>query len=331
MASRMDKYLDENSELVNSIPEEDRPYFSRTKKNQKLYKEVSNLDLVDFDLNSNASVIGNNSSNIDLNDIKNMLNDKYKELPKNKKIGDDTEEIELPKINLDETREYDINSILEKAKSQKEVNYEDERLNKLHSTQVDILKDLDIFDKEEEIEEEDLNLEDDEVKEVVKVEVASESSKKKLEDLINTINSNDIIDDLNDTESSLDPLDILSDLRGDDENTRVMGALEVDKFESDDDSEDKIIEADDEELEATQKEKVKEDIIVKSEKSEVKAKKELIDTNTFTESSFDDFDDLKDDIKATRYLLIILVVVIILIFVIGCVALANKMLGWGLF
>ena len=49
--SRMEKYYNDEPEVV--IP-------SRLKKNKELYKEVSNLELDGFDVNSNASVIGDN-------------------------------------------------------------------------------------------------------------------------------------------------------------------------------------------------------------------------------------------------------------------------------
>ena len=102
--SRMQKYYD------NNIDTEVTTTSSRAQRNQTLYKEVSNLDLKEFDLNSNVSVIGENTDNISLDEIKDILSEKYKENPRRKSFGD-TEEIELPKINLDETREYDINAI----------------------------------------------------------------------------------------------------------------------------------------------------------------------------------------------------------------------------
>ena len=146
MQSRMDKYYDgEVEETISS---------SRVKRNEKLYKEVSNLELEDFDLNSNVSVIGNNTDNININDIKNILDKKYHEHPRKKSFGD-TKEMQLPEIHLDETREYDINSILEKAKEKKEVNYEEDRLKKIRNTQYDVLKSLDIIEDEEEIEDND--------------------------------------------------------------------------------------------------------------------------------------------------------------------------------
>ena len=73
---------------------------------------LSSLEIEGFDLNSNSTVLDVNASDIDLEDVKEQLEEKYHENPKNKSFGD-TDEINLPKINLDETREYDINTIFE--------------------------------------------------------------------------------------------------------------------------------------------------------------------------------------------------------------------------
>ena len=118
MQSRMDKYYKNSNTDTNTKKELRSVKAGRTQKNQELYKEVSHLELEDFDLNSNASVIGDNT-NVNIDDIKDMLDKKYPESHKKHSIGDSTGEINLPKINLDETREYDINSILEKAKEKK--------------------------------------------------------------------------------------------------------------------------------------------------------------------------------------------------------------------
>ena len=50
--SRMDKYYDSDIDIDDSSV-----VTSRTKKNQELYKEVGTLDLEDFDLNNNVSII----------------------------------------------------------------------------------------------------------------------------------------------------------------------------------------------------------------------------------------------------------------------------------
>ncbi len=331
MQSRMDKYYDgEVEETISS---------SRVKRNEKLYKEVSNLELEDFDLNSNVSVIGNNTDNININDIKNILDKKYHEHPRKKSFGD-TKEMQLPEIHLDETREYDINSILEKAKEKKEVNYEEDRLKKIRNTQYDILKSLDIIEDEEEIEDNDSKEHRDDKTPVV----ADSENEKKLHDLIDTITAKEMIENESKLEvtGEMDPLDILSDLRGDDESTKVMGMLS-EELEAADSENERIIKGNTLGIE-------KEPVVVNDEKTETeeisldKEKKNKKDgkitnidnsfvgnTTTFTQSDFDDFNDLKEDMHITKIIIRILIFTIIIIFIVALVVLANKYLGLGLF
>ena len=68
MQSRMDKYYATAVENEGIIEETAEPKISRTRKNDKLYKEVSSLKIESFDVNSNVSVIGKSSKNIDIQD-----------------------------------------------------------------------------------------------------------------------------------------------------------------------------------------------------------------------------------------------------------------------
>ncbi len=332
MQSRMDKYYAKQSSDGNGKEHlddlEKTTTLKRIDKNQVLYKEVSSKELEDFDLNSNVSVIGE-GNNVDIDKIREMLDRKYRELPKNKPLN--KTEPEIGKINLDETREYDLNSILEQAHKEKEINYEEDRLKKLRNTQYDILKDLDILKKDdEEIEEEDI----EKAKPVNK-----EKEEKKLQELIDTITAKELIkqEDLDE----LDPLDLLSDLRGTDENTKVLGAL----------SDELLI---DEETIKGNKEPTKEIEVPEPEEEktlEIKpidvdmdftrdvkmpAKEEIQDLTksqniNFTQSDFDDFNDLKEDMHFTKIVIRILIIVIIIVFLVGGLILANKLLGLGLF
>lgn len=328
MQSRMDRYYNKVDDAENIEVGEDLELTStsRINRNQTLYKEVSNRELEEFDLNSNVSVIGD-GNNVDIDKIREMLDRKYRELPKNKSIG--KAEPELGKINLDETREYDLNSILEKARESKEINYEEDRLKKLRNTQYDILKSLDIV-----LDNEDEEIEESEVKKIQEKNSNREMEEKKLQDLINTITAKELLTK-EDLTSDLDPLDILSDLRGDDENTRVLGALSEENLLEDKDikkSDTLSIEIEDDEEEKPLEIKPLE-VDVKVSVNNVKTKVEKKDnreTNTF-QDDFDDFNDLKEDMKFTKVLVKILIFVLIVLLLIGCVVVANKLLGLGLF
>ena len=198
MSSRMTKYYDDE-ELVSS----------RYRKNEDLYKEISRSEINNYDIKSNAMVIGENKNEIDIEKIKKILDTKYNEIPKRKSIR--LEETEETPSEKEITKEYDINVILEKAKEQKQDNYEEERRKKLRDTQYDILNNLNLLNKSEEIEEKNVSTEEENLK-----------------NLINTIALNETINS-----DSGSPLDILSDLKGSD-NTETLDGLkeEVEKREN---------------------------------------------------------------------------------------------------
>ena len=345
MQSRMDKYRGQDENLNSN---ENVQASSRVSKNQDLYKEVSYAELDNFDLNSNVSVLGDNTSNIDITKIMDILDERYNEVPKKKTLGD-TDELELPKINLDETREYDINSILAKAKETKEFDYEEDRLKKVNEDAESILKDIDTDE------------------EIVETKVIDEkkTDEAELMDLINTITAKELIREESNMDTlvgDMDPLDLLTDLRGDDD-TRVMGAIdavrEVEEMHEealrkakDDNLTIEEAEEEEEERERTQGiEEIDEDamddtaeieeieitndfteLLKDTEKTENKKakkdnKKKEVTTNT---DEFDDFADLKES-GVSGVLIKILVFLIVLILIAGAVVLANFMFDLGLF
>ncbi len=296
MKTRINKYYDET------------PSFAprRTAKNNELYEEIKKSEIENFDIGSNAKVIGNNEAQIDINKLKDILEKNYQEVPKRRSLKLDIPEEE--EIEMEKTKEYDINAILEKAREEKEVDYQRERLKKVRDTQYDILKNLEV-DQEE-----------------PKSKAADERTKDELLDLIQTINLNETqrktinalaeeekeeeteIND--DTETELDPLDILNDLRGD-ENTVVAGAKE---FEN--------------ELKEAQEKKEKEEI--------AEALDEDVDDSFYTSSmsfnknDFADFSDLEES-KASRILIKILIVIVFLAIIAGIVIFLNDFLNLGWF
>lgn len=194
MESRMEKYYQSRES-----------YDKRTERNEQLYKEVGKNELDDFKINSNAKVIDNNINEININELKNILDQKYSDnVQKRKSIFVETEEDKTP-IEEIPTKEYDINAILAKAREEKEINYEEERFKKINNTQFDILKNLDL-------------------KEIKKIE-DSDSSEETLMTLINTITAKEL-----EHTTKGNPLDILTDLKGSD-NTVIVPAQ---KEETDD-------------------------------------------------------------------------------------------------
>lgn len=214
MQSRMDRYNATSRDDENKISSkfEIKEGSSRQSRNRDLYENYGDTELDNFDVDSNVSVIGDNSRNINLDNLRDMLDRKYREPAPRKELVQEYEENQ-ERMKLAETREYDLNQILEKARATKEVNYEEERLMKLHNTQYDILKNLDLYGTSS-------NDEDDDIDEVIVSEPKNESEKR-LMDLIDTINDNEF---RNTQELALD---IFSDLTGDDDNTKVLGAMDL--------------------------------------------------------------------------------------------------------
>lgn len=278
MRSRSEKYLDDNSQYTKS----------RTNRNSSLYKDINNSELDDYSLASNAKVIGENDSNyVNVDKIKEILEKNYHGLPKRREVKL-VPEIEEKKIELEQTKEYDINAILEKAREEKEVNYEKERLKKVRDTQYDILKNLD-FEEEKELE----------------PKASDSKTKDELLELINTITENEL------QKTKLDPLDILSDLKGD-ENTMVLGAKE-DLEES---------------MKIFENEKETKSYETKEEPKNQKEDDSFYTGNlSFSDSDFDDFDDLKNDISSNRTMLIIIIVILILLAIAGTVIFINSSLN----
>ena len=296
MKTRINKYYD------------DTPSFAprRTAKNNELYEEIKKSEIENFDIGSNAKVIGNNEAQIDINKLKDILEKNYQEVPKRRSLKLDIPEEE--EIEMEKTKEYDINAILEKAREEKEVDYQRERLKKVRDTQYDILKNLEVEQEEP------------------KSKAADEKTKEELLDLIQTINLNETqnktikaiaeeekeeeIELDEDTDTELDPLDILNDLRGD-ENTVVAGAKE---FEN--------------ELKEAQERKEKEEI--------AEALDEDVDDSFYTSSmsfnknDFADFSDLEES-KASRILIKILIVIVFLAIIASIVIFLNDFLNLGWF
>lgn len=178
---------------------------SRVSKNEKLYEQINSNELDNFSVRSNATVIGNQEREIDIEKIKKILDKRYNETPKRRSIRVEQEETETKTLE-EPTKEYDLTKVLEKAKDDKEDSYEENRAKKLRNTQFDILNNLNIESGKEEVVE----------------EVPKKNAEEDLMNLINTIAINE--SKLNSIKEENDPLDILSDLKGDD-NTQVYESM----------------------------------------------------------------------------------------------------------
>ena len=193
----MDKY--DNVSLDN---------LSRTKRNQTIYNSNDMSNLSRIKTNTNVSVISDAPKEIDLEKIKNYVYSLNNEEEDRRRIS-----LELPKeeevvVERKEIKNYDINTILEQAKDNRESDYEEERYRKINNTQIDILKNIKIKD-EEIISEEDSDLTGP----------------------IDELNTEEktIVDLIQDIQNHGKKKDLFEDLMGGDEETTVLPPMEEEK------------------------------------------------------------------------------------------------------
>ena len=195
MNSRMDKYTE--TPILKT----------RTEKNKSLYEQIKSSDIDKFDITSNATVIGEDINKIDIDKVKDMLDKRYRD-EYNKRTfkvrEEENDDIDTKDVD---TKEYDINAILEKAKKTQNVDYEKERLKKVHDTQYDILKKLNIEEDSQEI---------------------MEDTEENIVNLMNTITQLEMKNSKKESVGNTTALDLLSDLSDNDTNT-IYKTMELDK------------------------------------------------------------------------------------------------------
>ena len=178
---------------------------SRTLKNKNLYEKIDKINIGNYDINNNATILEEDINSIDVDRVRDMLDKRYRE-EYDKRTLDRLDEVDkdFEDKNID-TKEYDINRILEKAKEKQNVDYEEERLKKIHNTGYDILKNLNINNDNEEV---------------------MEDSEENIVNLINTITELEMKNQ--DKIGNTTALDLLSDLSDSDTKT-IYKTMELDK------------------------------------------------------------------------------------------------------
>ena len=53
--------------------------------------------------------------------------------------------------------------------------------------------------------------------------------------------------------------------------------------------------------------------------------------SVFTQSDFDDFNDLKEDVESTKIIIKVLIGIVILAFLVGVFFILNRIFNWGIF
>ena len=107
MNTRFDDYSTDNDLGIENL--------SRYKRNASLYKRMKEEELDNFDVESNTQVLESSSNVIDIEKLRDMLDKKYREPKKKVNIDYEKELSEHRGVNLDETREYNVNEFISKA------------------------------------------------------------------------------------------------------------------------------------------------------------------------------------------------------------------------
>jgi hypothetical protein len=267
MNSRMEKYDSVDNETL-----------SRQSRNEELYKTINKGELDNYEIKSNATILGKNSGNqIDVEQIKKILDTRYKETPRRSIRLDEQEETADFKQE-ETTKEYDINAILDKARNEKTIDYNEERIKKLRDTQFDILQSLHLPTEEK-----------------------NEENTQSEENLMNLINTIAINEDKIKSKDSDEALDILADLKGED-NTEVFNGMKEELTEKNN--------------EIPKVEEIKnDDKKISNETKNIKLDNSFYTKSM--EFSKKDFDDIGIENDSTSIWIKILVVIVLLAFLAG--------------
>ena len=353
----MDKY--ENLSLDN---------MSRTKRNQDIYNSTDMSDLSRIKTNTNVSVISDAPKEIDLEKIKNYVYsmDSEEEEKRKKLLLEITEEEPVKEVTRKEEKNYDINSVLERAKDKRNSDYEVDRHRKLSNTQIDILKNIKI--KEDKIEEtrdpditgpiDELNTEEKTIVDLIQ-DIQSHGKKKDLfEDLMggndDTVvapieleaskNENlkeELLNMTRDLESIKVPeneftheINLEKELLKDNINNDLdeLFARDADPDDDEDEEEtDEIEEVDTDELEEVENDEEEyEDDTEENPKVKEVDKSFYSNSLTFNKSDFDGFEDLENGVKRSSTLTKVAIFFIVLLLIGTIFLILNFVLGWNI-
>ena len=327
---------------------------SRTKRNESIYNSTDMSELSRIKTNTNVSVISDAPKEINLEKIKNYVNAMNAEKEeKRKRVS-----LELPKeeeveVKRKEEKDYDINSVLERARDKREVDYEEERRRKISNTQIDILKNIKIKDEQIEIEKDpditesidELNTEEKTIVDLINdIQSNSDKSKKKdiFEDLMADGDETVIAPiDIEDTKDSIkeELLNITQDLESimepeNDFTHEINVEKEALKKSNDIDKEIKESLKDLNNIDTTtDMDVVDEEEYETDEAPKITEVDKSFYTNsmTFNKADFEGFEDLEKGVKKSSTFTKIAIGIIVLLLIATIVLILNFVFDWNLF
>lgn len=291
----------------NITPDLNSNNYSRVNKNTSLYEEVKRSELSRVNNNTNVRIIEQNGKTIDLEKIRKYINEVNNEPRSKRSVLSIPKEEKTIESKPTPEKVYDINSVLEKARSGREVEYSSERYKKVRSDEYDILSKIKMY--------EDVKEDIDETPEL-------NTEEKTIVDLINTVTVHK--GDLN----------LLEELMGEGETTKPISEEQKDLSFKD------VIDK-----ETTSESLISEKVMNENTK-EFEKTKELVNLkekmtdidNSFYTSSmkfnkddFEGFEELEKSVKKGSFFKVVLIIILVLSILASLVIMANYVFNLGLF
>lgn len=291
----------------NITPDLNSNNYSRVNKNTSLYEDVKRSELSRVKNNTNVRIIEQNGKTIDLEKIRKYINEVNNEPRSKRSVLSIPKEEKTIESKPTPEKVYDINSVLEKARSGREVEYSSERYKKVRSDEYDILSKIKMY--------EDVKEDIDETPEL-------NTEEKTIVDLINTVTVHK--GDLN----------LLEELMGEGETTKPISEEQKDLSFKD------VIDK-----ETTSESLISEKVMNENTK-EFEKTKELVNLkekmtdidNSFYTSSmkfnkddFEGFEELEKSVKKGSFFKVVLIIILVLSILASLVIMANYVFNFGLF
>lgn len=291
----------------NITPDLNSNNYSRVNKNTSLYEDVKRSELSRVKNNTNVRIIEQNGKTIDLEKIRKYINEVNNEPRSKRSVLSIPKEEKTIESKPTPEKVYDINSVLEKARSGREVEYSSERYKKVRSDEYDILSKIKTY--------EDVKEDIDETPEL-------NTEEKTIVDLINTVTVHK--GDLN----------LLEELMGEGETTKPISEEQKDLSFKD------VIDKETT-SESLISEKVMDENTKEFEKTKelvnLKEKMTDIDNSFYTSSmkfnkdDFEGFEELEKSVKKGSFFKVILIIILVLSILASLVIMANYVFNLGLF
>lgn len=290
----------------NITPDLNSNNYSRVNKNTSLYEDVKRSELSRVNNNTNVRIIEQNGKTIDLEKIRKYINEVNNEPRSKRSVLSIPKEEKTIESKPTPEKVYDINSVLEKARSGREVEYSSERYKKVRSDEYDILSKIKMY--------EDVKEDIDETPEL-------NTEEKTIVDLINTVTVHK--GDLN----------LLEELMGEGETTKPISEEQKDLSFKD------VIDK-----ETTSESLISEKVMENTKEFEktkelvnLKEKMTDIDNSFYTSSmkfnkdDFEGFEELEKSVKKGSFFKVILIIILVLSILASLVIMANYVFNLGLF